>query len=76
MKLPRLQKPADLMISDKSVSSASAIFIRFKKEMFASPRSIRPICARSMPVAWARFSCEIPQASRVARIAPPSGSSK
>lgn len=73
--LGRDQYPASESSADGFEPSASAIRPRLSMVRLRSPRSMRPMCDRSIPAASAIASCENPWLFRAARIALPSAAS-
>ncbi len=58
-------------ISDGWIPSALATRSRLRAVTLRSPRSILPICERSIPAVWASASCETLRALRTSRMAWP-----
>lgn len=71
----RDQYPASESSADGFEPSASAIRPRLSMVRLRSPRSMRPMCDRSIPAASAIASCENSWLFRAARIALPSAES-
>jgi hypothetical protein len=69
---PPPYNPAWARISDGLAPMASAMRSRLSAVTLRSPRSILPMCDRSISARWASASCEVPCSLRAARIAIPS----
>lgn len=66
------QSPAEAISDAMGMPRASATLATFNTLTLRSPRSILPMCERSIPAASASASCERPRSSRAVRMAAPS----